>query len=303
MSNATPSKSLWSKLARFLRPASADAASGETGDTARGRARKTIPIAVDTPQAANGFTCPPSCWGTCCDDSVFMEPRDVVAIHEFADRHFARFAAHFSDRYVMVGLHENAPAVMKAFHTHGGVSRFQFVTNAVWSELLGPPPHEERRSNMTGQPYYHTLLQYDRTSEKIGGCVFLTDRRTCFLEEVAVEAGEHRWTAKPEGCVLFPLVPMPSGPVRPLASPENAEPDSLHYSLLEKYRERACCMQVTPSNAEREMSEALVFAGQALAARTRALEHLQKTKMRELREGFLQVFDRPVAGTASPRRR
>jgi hypothetical protein len=308
MSNTTPSKSLWSKLAGFLGSASGAAASGEAalhadGNSASASVRKTIPIAVDTPQAANGFTCPPSCWGTCCDDTVFLEPRDVVAIHEFADRHFARFAAHFAQQHVLVGLHQDGLAIMRAFITRGGVSRFLFFRNAVESELLGPPPHEERRSNLTGQPYYHTLLQYDHTAGKVAGCVFLTERHTCFLEDAAIEAGEHRWTAKPEGCVLFPIVPTPTGLMKPLASPENGAPDSPNYGLLEMYRERECCTKVTPENVVRQMSEAIAFATQARASRTQALEHLQKTKMVELRKGFLQVFDRPVAGTANPRRR
>ncbi|MGF6440655.1 hypothetical protein [Paraburkholderia youngii] len=298
-------KTWWTRLAGFLRSGGAVRGSdpGPAGREAGAPARKTIPIAVDATQDAKGFTCPPSCWGTCCDDTVFLEPRDVAAIHQFADRHYARFVEHFANRYVLFALSADGPVFMPAYVTNRGVSRFQFFRNAVESELLGPPPHNERHSNITRQPYYHTLVQFNRTTGQFAGCVFLTDRRTCFLEEVAVEAGEHRWTAKPEGCVLFPLVAMPSGMLKPLASPENAVAGSLNDKLLKKFQERACCTQVTPQNGVHQMSEAVDFVQQAKEARTHALEHLQKTRMVELRSGFLQIFDRPVAGTASPRRR
>ncbi|MBW5288185.1 hypothetical protein [Burkholderia gladioli] len=223
-----------------------------------------------------------------------MEPFDVVAIHEFANRHFTRFAAHFEQRYVVAALRDEkivaSPALLNL--NKGDVSRFQFVQNAVSSELLGPPPRNDWISNITGQPLYYTLVQIDPKENEPGGCVFLTHQRTCFLEEVALEAGEHRWTAKPLGCVLFPLVPMPNGRMAPLSAPENADPGSKNHDLLKKFGDRECCTQVAPENASSEMSEAVEFAVQAREERTKRLEHLQKSKMDALRSGFLQMFDR-----------
>ncbi|MBB5547795.1 hypothetical protein GGD70_008159 [Paraburkholderia fungorum] len=303
MNRVTPPNTLWRKLAGFFRPVlgavKASVERNPAGKMPEAGVRKTIPIAAGDAPSASGFTCPPSCWGTCCDDAVFLEPRDVVAIHQFADRHFARFANHFATRFVLAGLHNENPVVTPAFVTHDGVSRFHFFRNAATSELLGDMPQSSRRSVSTRQPFYHTMLQFDRQAEDIGGCVFLTDHRTCFLEEVAVDAGEHRWTAKPEGCVLFPLVPLPDGTLKPLASPENEPPDGPNHGLLKKFSERACCTRVGPGNAAQEMSVAVAFVEQSRSARTRAFEHVLKTKAVQIRNGFLQVFDRPVAGSSS----
>jgi hypothetical protein len=306
MTRVTPPNTLWRKLSGFLRPTPVAPKVGDSSDPVTAvpgaGGRRTIPIAA-ADAAATGFACPPSCWGTCCDDAVFLEPRDVTAIHQFADRHFGRFAQHFATRSVLIGLHNGNPVVTPAFVTHDGVSRFHFFRNAVTSELLNDMPQSARQSVTSGQPFYHTTLQFDPQAENIGSCVFLTDRRTCFLEEVAVDAGEHRWTAKPEGCVLFPLVPLPDGTLKPLASPENEAPDSPNRGLLEKFRERACCTRVGPENAAQEMSEATDFVRHARKTRKQAFEHVLKTKVEQIRNGFLQVFDRPVAGTSGTARR
>ena len=303
MTNGTPPNTLWRKLIVFFRPTPPAAkASVERNPVAKvpeTGGHRTIPIAAADAPAVSGFVCPPSCWGTCCDDAVFLEPRDVAAIHQFADRHFARFANHFATRFVLAGLDNENPVVTPAFVLRDGVSRFHFFRNAATSELLGEMPQSARRSVTTGQPFYHTTLQFDRQAEDIGGCVFLTERRTCFLEEVAVDAGEHRWTATPEGCVLFPLVPLPDGTLKPLASPENEQPDAPNHGLLKEFRERACCTRVGPGNVVQEMSAALAFVEQSRNSRTRAFEHLLKTKAVQIRNGFLQIFDRPVTGSSS----
>ncbi|WP_153141875.1 hypothetical protein [Paraburkholderia agricolaris] len=302
MSNVTSPNNFWRKLIGFMRPKAAAAKAGiernpvatvpETG------ARQIIPIAAADAPAVSGFACPPSCWGTCCDDAVFLEARDVAAIHQFADRHFDRFANHFAMRFVLAGVDEEKLVVTPALVTCDGVSRFHFFRNAATSEFLGKKPQSTRWSVATGQPLYHTTLQFDRQAEEVGGCVFLTERRTCFLEEVAVDASEHRWTAKPQGCVLFPLVPMSDGTVKTLASPENEQPDAPNHGLLKKFRERACCTRVTPQNAAHEMSAALAFVEQSQKLRERAFEHLLRTKAVQIRSGFLQIFDRPATGSS-----
>ncbi|WP_321908221.1 hypothetical protein [Burkholderia cepacia] len=284
-------------LKRFLgalrKPRDESRESGlEATPSDKGRFRRVIPIASAAADEA-GFQCPPGCWGTCCDGTVMLEPTDVTAIMQFANKHFRRFAEHFGDIFVLFGMDGEKFIATRGMVQHGSATRFAFFRNAATSEMLGDLPASGRVST-SGQPFFHTVLRYDRSTDTIGGCVFLTENRTCFLEEVAVEAGEHRWSGKPEGCVLFPLVPGNDGALNPLQSPVNQRADSPHHGLLHKLGEKACCQAVGPENAGAVMQPALKFIVGERERRKKAFEAWLRTKATEIRNnGFLASFDRP----------
>lgn len=112
-----------------------------------------------------------------------------------------------------------------------------------------------------------------------------------------MEAGEERWSGKPEGCVLFPLVPGNDGALNPLQSPINQRADSPHHGLLKKLGDEACCQAVGPENAAAVMQPALKFIVGERERRKKAFDAWRKSKEKEIRNnGFLASFDRPSDG-------
>jgi hypothetical protein len=269
------------------------------------RRARVIPI-QSTSGSGSGFRCPPTCWGSCCDDTVFLQARDVTAIHEFANRHYDRFAAHFANVWVWAGLQNLKLHIVPANFRRDDGSGFVFFRDASQSELVRHMP-QSRQSTSTGEPFYHTLLQFDPKSETPDGCVFLTKTKSCFLEDVAIEAGEHPWVVKPEGCVTFPMVAGPDGVMGPLQSPQHDDPLSLHHGLLAKFADKACCTSVLPTNYTDRMEHVIQFVPAARDRRAaRHKEWLSQHGKAVRKNGLLWTFVRPAetrtnANAAPPR--
>jgi hypothetical protein len=267
---------------------------------------RVIPIHT-TSDSATGFQCPPSCWGTCCDDTVFLQAQDVTTIHEFANRHYDRFVAHFAKVWVWAGLPNQKIVVTPAHFTNADGTAFAFFRDASTSELVAHTRQGSQRSS-SGEPYYHTLLSYDLKSETAGGCVFLTERKSCFLEDVALEVGEHPWEVKPEGCVSFPLVVGPDSVMVPLRSPQHDDPRSPKHELLNKFADKACCTSVLPTNYSVRMRHVLEYL--PAARKRRQARHTQWVSQHRSafdKHGLLATFWKPPqrrAGTSAstPRR-
>lgn len=197
------------------------------------------------------FSCPPSCWGSCCKSGITIEKPDAGNILSFAERNFDRFAVHFNDKQQALqdvtgdGRMYGAKIVNEQ-PSETPFAFFRLITHDAFGKLL---PNN----------VLHSAALFDPVTETPISCIFLTEKKSCFLEDIAIDIGLHRWYAKPIPCIAFPLVLNTENKYAPLSSDESRDGSRTNEGLYRSFHDKACCKAVTEEGYPVQMQEALRF--------------------------------------------
>lgn len=133
------------------------------------------------------FSCV-GCAAKCCKGTVFISGPDHHRILTFAEQNQAEFDSYLKTKLVAHFPNMRPPLVVQP-------------------ALLDKPwPSKLNTFYVTPEGLHSTKPRFDPVSESLTSCIFLTDTGTCFLQDVAVRQGFHKWHLKPLNCIAFPLV-------------------------------------------------------------------------------------------------
>lgn len=128
------------------------------------------------------------CAAKCCKGTVFVSGADHHRILTFAEQNQAEFVGYLKRKLVAHFPNMRPPLLVQP-------------------ALLDKPwPSMMNTFYLTPEGLHSTKPRFDPVSESLTSCIFLTDTGTCFLQDVAVRRGFHKWHLKPLNCIAFPLV-------------------------------------------------------------------------------------------------